>query len=385
MSAEKRVFTEIEEMDELVGEIRTAGKNPPPERLDGICGFDGFVDTFIELENPDSMAGFGPKVADAAGIATSFTARHKGDRFGGNGPLFASALNSFFDGGTGIAYFGALGDPEILPLFRDPLEGRTRRMVSLADPAHSDCLEFRDGKVMLSDLRSCAEIDWDRLRERIDSGDLDKELRECRFVGAVNWGKLVNVGSIWKGIADGLAAAGREPKEVPFFMDLAEFEQRPLADQKDLVELVGEITGRCETILSFNLKEAWQMAEVFEGGFKGAREPERVAELALFLKEKIHVDRIVIHPNDGAAGAGPDGAVYVPGPYCRKPLISTGAGDTFGAGVLAARLLGLGDPAMLLCGACASGYYVRTGNFPTLAQILELAEKWRDGSLGDRL
>ncbi|MGE9290749.1 MAG: PfkB family carbohydrate kinase, partial [Puniceicoccales bacterium] len=385
MGNECHVFRAVEELDNVVDEIRSAVSAGIPQGLSGICGFDGFIDTFIELENPDSMEAFGPKVAEASGIATSFTARHQGDRFGGNGPLFASALHSFFDSGVDITYMGAMGDPEILPVFREALESSMKRMVSLADPAHSDCLEFRDGKVMLSDLRSCAEIHWDRLLERISREDLDEELRRCRFVGAVNWGKLVNVGTIWKGIAEGITSQGRQPKEVPFFMDLAEFEQRPLADQKELVQLVSTISKECDTILSFNLKEAWQMAEVFGGSFKGEKAPEKIAELAGYLFEQIDVDRIVIHPNDGAACASSSGAVYVPGPFCQKPLISTGAGDTFGAGVMAARLMGLSDAAMVVCGACASGYYVRTGKFPTVGQILDLAQQWKKGSLPERL
>lgn len=385
MSATTQVFRSVSELEPLFQEIRAGVEARPEEELPGIVGFDGFIDTFIELESTDRMEHFGPKVADAAGIATSFTAHHKGDRFGGNGPLFASAMNDFFGGNAGVAYFGALGDPEPLPIFREALESRTRRLVTLADPAHSDCLEFKDGKVMLSDLRTCADIHWERLTERIDRDDLREELRNCRYIGAVNWGKLVNVGSIWKGITDGLEEVGRKAKEVPFFMDLAEFEQRPIEDQEQLVELVGEITRQCETILSFNLKEAWQMAEVFGGGFKGEKDPAKIAELAGYLKEHIDVDRIVIHPNDGAACAGPDGACYVPGPFCESPLISTGAGDTFGAGVLASRLLGFSDSATVLTGACASGYYVRTGNFPSAAQILELADLWAKGELPERL
>jgi len=385
MAKENRVYSSVEELDEVLGAVEEARRKGTQDGLSGICGFDGFIDTFIELENPDRMEEFGPKVADAAGIATSFTARHQGDRFGGNGPLFASALHAFFSSNVEITYIGAMGDGEIRPVFREALEGKMKRLVSLAEPAHSDCLEFRDGKVMLSDLRTCADIHWDRLLERMDRSELEAELEACDFVGAVNWGKLVNVGTIWEGLAKGLAAAGRDGGKVPFFMDLAEFEQRPLADQKALVELVGSITATCDTILSFNLKEAWQMAEVFGGSFKGEKNPSKIAELAGFLWEQIDVGRIVIHPNDGAACASEDGVVYVPGPFCEKPLLSTGAGDTFGAGVMAARLLGLSDEALVLCGACASGYYVRTGQFPSLDQILGLARQWREGSLPERL
>jgi hypothetical protein len=263
MKKQISVFTSVSELDDVLEEILAARSTGIPQKLSGICGFDGFIDTFIEMENPDSMERFGPKVAEAAGIATSFTVRHQGDRFGGNGPLFASALHSFFDAQVEVTYMGAMGDPEILPVFRKALEGKMSRLVSLANPAHSDCLEFRDGKVMLSDLRTCDEIHWDRLLERISREDLDAELSKCDFVGAVNWGKLANVGTIWEGIAEGLSSLVPNSKDVPFFMDLAEFEQRSLEDQKELIPLVSSITEKCDTILSFNLKEAWQMAELF--------------------------------------------------------------------------------------------------------------------------
>jgi len=196
MAENTRVFEGIESLAEVIAELREAAARASEETFRGIVGFDGFIDTFIELENPDRMDEFGPKVADASGIATSFTARHKGDRFGGNGPLFASALHAYFHRKAEVTYIGAMGDAEVEPVFREALEGRMKRMLTLADPAHSDCLEFSDGKVMLSDLRTCSDIHWDRLVERMGMEAIDEELRSCQFVGAVNWGKLVNVGTI---------------------------------------------------------------------------------------------------------------------------------------------------------------------------------------------
>ena len=136
--------------------------SPPSGRLSGLCGFDGFIDTFIRMEAPDTMAEFGPKVAAAAGIAASYTVRHEGDKFGGNGPLFASGLHGLWGGNIDVTYIGAMGRDEVLPIYREALEAKTKRLVTLAEPAHSDCLEFRDGKIMLSDLRSCAEITLER-------------------------------------------------------------------------------------------------------------------------------------------------------------------------------------------------------------------------------
>jgi hypothetical protein len=91
------------------------------------------------------------------------------------------------------------------------------------------------------------------------------------------------------------------------------------------------------------------------------------------------IENVKIHVNED------DNIFFAPALPLAEVFDPTGAGDTFGAGGTAARLLGLSDAAMIVCGACASGFYVRSGRFPTLDQILELAERWNDGSLPERL
>lgn len=359
--------------------------HPQPRHLSGICGFDGFIDTFIRLERPASMAEFGPKVAAAAGIAASYPVQHLGDKFGGNGPLYASGLNDIFGGAIDLSYIGAMGRDAILPIYREALESKTKRLFTLAEPAHSDCLEFTDGKVMLCDLRACAEITLERLLEVVGEDVLDEQLRAADFIAAVNWGKLVHVGGIWSYLAERSKELGRTAKEVHCFMDLAEFEGRSEADLEGLLGRLKGITAQFTTMLSFNLKEAWQMGAFLGEDFSGKKDPDSVAALATFLKSKTDVDRIIIHPNDGAACASNKGTVYVPGPYCREPLISTGAGDNFGAGCLAAALRGLDDAGIVLAGNLASGHFVRSGRSATFEAMLGMLDAWEAGSLGERL
>lgn len=385
MSSQTRIYKSIQELSsqlpDLTKRLITSAGQPPK----GIAGFDGFIDTFIRVEQPSTMAELGPKITAAAGIAASYPAQHNGDKFGGNGPLLASALHGIHDGAIDLTYIGAMGRDAILPIFADALAKKTSQLYTLAEPAHSDCLEFDDGKVMLSDMRSCSEITWERMLEVVGADTLDTLLQESDFIGAVNWGKLPHVGEIWNQIALRLGQLGVEKKKLPFFMDLAEFEQRPQTDLKRLLADLPVITEQCHTILSFNLKEAWQMGAYFGADYSGQKSPEAVAELASYLKERITADRIVIHPNDGAACASAAGTVYLAGPVVKTPLISTGAGDNFGAGCLSGSLLGLDDLGMLLCGVCCSGYFVRTGESPTFAQIGELIELWVNDGLPERL
>jgi hypothetical protein len=379
------IYRNVQSLAALIADFKAKAASVPAGRLSGLCGFDGFIDTFVRLQTPASMAEFGPKVAAAAGVAASYPARHLGEKFGGNGPLFAAALSDIHGGTIDITYIGAMGSGEVLPIFQAALGGKTKRLHTLAAPACTTCLEFTDGKVMLNDMAPCAEITRERLLECVGQAALDEELKSARFISAVNWGKLPHAGPIWSDLAASLAGLGVPAKEVFFFMDLAEFETRPMADREDLLARMEPITRQCRTLLSFNLKEAWQMAEVFGGVYQGRKDPESVAGLAGFLRAHIAVDRLIVHPNDGAACASADGSVYVPGPYCREPLISTGAGDNFGAGCLAAAMKGFDDAGVVLAGNCASGHFVRTGRSPSFEDMTKLLDSWAAGSLGERL
>jgi hypothetical protein len=381
----KKIYSSIHELGDTVSTLKTALSDSSIRSTSGLVGFDGFVDTFIRMRNPASMEEFGPKVAAAAGIAASYSVQHQGDKFGGNGPLFATALHDLFDGKAEVNYIGALGKEEVEPIFADALESKTKKLFTLAPPAHSDCLEFSDGKIMLGDFDACDEITLNRMLEVMGQEEIDAQLQSCDFISAVNWGKLPYVGDIWSYLASRSAELSRSPKEILFFMDLAEFEHRDSAEVQGLQDRLVAITQQCTTLLSFNLKEAWQMGDRVGGDFKGKKDPESVCDLAALLREHLDVDKIIIHPNSGAACATEESCMYVPGPHCREPLISTGAGDNFGAGCLTAALHGIDETGMLLLGNATSGYFVRSGRTPTLPQLLDLLDAWSESPLPERL
>lgn len=384
MNSDFTIYNNIKDLSDHIETIKNK-LTAPSQNYSGLCGFDGFIDTFIRMEDPSSMESFGPRVLAAAGIAASFRVKNKGDKFGGNGPLFAGALSDIFERRIELSYIGAIGKDKVSPLFERALKDKVDNIYTLAEPAHSDCMEFTDGKIMLNDLSSCAEVTWERLLEVMGSEKLDEYLKKTDYIGAVNWGKLENVGEIWKNIALRLSELKVPEKKVHFFMDLAEFEQRPEKDIKELIDTLSIITKQATTMLSFNLKEAWEMGEFLGGEFRGKKAPEEVAKLASFIRENIDVDKVIIHPNDGAICSGAEGTVYVPGPYCKEPLISTGAGDNFGAGCLAASLKGLDDTGIILTGVCASGHFVRSGNSPSFKEMSSLLEKWQNDQLPERL
>ena len=73
----------------------------------------------------------------------------------------------------------------------------------------------------------------------------------------------------------------------------------------------------------------------------------------------------------------------VPGPFCAKPVLTTGAGDHFNGGFTGGYLAGLPLDQCLWTGVCTSGTYVRIGRSPSFEEITGFMADWAGGKIGD--
>src|SRR5258708_18532475 len=123
-------------------------------QLSAFLGLDGFVDEIIHAvdkrENAQSfrrlptIASMAERVAAAAGKSTNIELVRQLTKLGGNGPIMANGLARL---GVKVSYVGALGFPELHPVFE---EFATRADVqSVAEPGHTDAIQFEDGQGML--------------------------------------------------------------------------------------------------------------------------------------------------------------------------------------------------------------------------------------------
>src|SRR4051812_43106303 len=92
-----------------------------------LVGFDGFVDTIVspvglrrgqgENFTPiTTITEFGQRILGAAGKSTNIEFYPLMDKLGGNGPIMANALLA---AGTRVTYVGALGQPQVHPVFAE--------------------------------------------------------------------------------------------------------------------------------------------------------------------------------------------------------------------------------------------------------------------------
>lgn len=357
------------------------------DALSGIVGFDGFVDSIIDVVDTRadmSDAGYTPirtigqfaaRVGSAAGRSTNIELVVKEDRFGGNGPLMAGGLARLGLPTTYIGAVGAVEDPSRLhPLYQE-LERRCRRVIPIAPPAHTDALEFEDGKVMLGRPRNIQGVTWASMNAAIGPGPLRAMFEEASLIGIVNWVMMRGAEGIWEGLcADVFEPAQRDGRARRVFIDLCDPAKRTDPDIRRALEVLGAMNRLVPVTLGLNLAEAERIAGVL--GFD-ALDHDGVHTLggaieraAVRIREKTGLDCVVVHPREGAGAADARGARgWFDGPFTARPRLSTGAGDHFNAGFALAQTLGLDLAECLACGCAVSGAYVRDAESPAIDRL----------------
>lgn len=337
-------------------------------------GFDGFVDSINyavderqdsnTFRRIDSMSDFGGRITDAAGKSCNIELVSNMLKLGGNGPILANALARF---GYEVTYIGALGFPDIHPVFAD-FAASCKRVVPLCDPASTDALEFKDGKVMLGKMSSLTEINWLNLLKQLPEDELATLLKDMELVACVNWTMLPYMNGIYKGLGEALVQCGRR---LRLFIDLADPRKRLTQDVVEALEILQSIQPVADVLLGLNELESEQIADAL--GLVTSRDLQYRAEE---IRKNLGLDTILIHPRD-CAYAAKDGETYhIHGPFTQNPVMTTGAGDVFNSGFCHGLLAGLSTEESLASGVCASGFYVRQSHSATQEELVDFMFDW---------
>ena len=79
--------------------------------------------------------------------------------------------NALAAAGLAVTYIGCLGYPALHPVFADL--AKRAKVISIAEPGHTDALEFEDGKLMLGKHQSLGDVNWDNLQSRVGQGSAE--------------------------------------------------------------------------------------------------------------------------------------------------------------------------------------------------------------------
>lgn len=336
-----------------------------------LIGLDGFVDSIIRIvdkrhthESFDALRtleSLSKRVAKAAGKSANLEMVVEREKLGGNGPIMANALASY---GASVRYIGNLGHPKIHHVFSD--FAKRCDVISVAEPSYTDALEFDDGKLMLTRPSALLELTWKNLKQKVGEDKLLKYFQEADFIALNNWTQIPFMSDIWVEVQKNVAPKLSGAKRTIFF-DLADPEKRTLEDVQRGMELISGFEEHFHAVLGLNESESHQIAKALGISLPG--KGAGLADLASKIRAKMKISVVVIHPREYAVAADPEGETLVDGPFCAKPLISTGAGDHFNAGFSLGRILGGSLEASLQIGVATSGFYVRTAKSPTLSDL----------------
>ncbi len=342
-----------------------------------LAGFDGFVDEIIhvvdkrisphEFKRIQEMSGFANRVASGASLSANIELVPTQMKLGGSGPVMANAMLAQ---GHEVSYIGALGKHYIHPVFREFADG-CRKVISIAEPGHTDALEFLDGKIMLNKTSSLEDVNMDRLLEKLPLDELSRMIEGADMVALTNLTMLSNM----NGILEAFSKVIKKMKKKPLiYVDLGDPKKRTDSDMRKILKLISDIPG--QVYMSMNLGESTIISLIL-----GIKEDE-ILSRAVQIKEQLALAAVVIHPVNGAAIAHDNQSVWISGPYTKQPALSTGAGNNFNAGFCNGWLAGFDPEQCLVLGVCTSGYYVRNGASPSRDNLIIFMKKWVDAGCG---
>ena len=348
-------------------------------QMTAFVGLDGFVDDILHVvdkrESADNylrlptIAQLAERLAAAAGRSTNIELVSQLNKLGGNGPIMANALASF---GLKVTYLGILGYPNLHPVFAE--FAKRAEVHSIAEPGYTDALEFEDGKIMLGKHQSLKQMNWENIKARFGQDKFSAKFTGADLVGFVNWTMLTQMSDIWAAVLEEVCPAMKGPRRK-LFIDLADPEKRTKADIRRALELVAAFQKYFDVVLGLNEKEGIEVGRNL-GLNTSDHSPEGLTKLCQAIHQRVRVDTVIVHPTAYALASGPDGTALVQGPFTPKPRITTGAGDHFNSGFCLGKLLGFPTDRCLLAGVTTSGFYVRTGQSPAIADLAKLLRNW---------
>ncbi|MBA3685186.1 MAG: carbohydrate kinase family protein [Planctomycetes bacterium] len=352
---------------------------PANHRPEVLVGFDGFIDAIIDVVATrasttsytamTTIGEYGQRVLQAAGKSANFELVVKQSKIGGNGPIMANALCSYDYAVTAI---GVLGAGAIDPVFA-PLAKRAKQVITLGPAGSTDALEFSDGKLMLGKVLPMEQVTYEHLLKTVGRDQLAAILKRSPGVATVNWTMTLGMTEIWNRLADEILP-GLRPDRPLWFVDLADPAKRTADDQRKGLAALTKLQKHVDVVLGMNEMELRQvLAALGKTWQAGDSEWEQARKGCEIVRDALGISWAMCHLVKSAAVAwtktGASGSAASDGFFDPKPKITTGAGDHFNAGFLAALLAGIEPAHAIQIGGATSGHYVRTAESPSRAQV----------------
>lgn len=352
----------------LIQKLRKTG---PFENETALIGFDGYIDYIQKVvrnttrksrryfENITQMS---EHILAAAGKSAQLELRTLAVKMGGNAPIMSHALGSL---GTKNYCAGMLGDTMIHPVFK--VMHPNCELISLGPSATSNALEFDDGKLILSEVSTFDDLDWEYISKSEARTKVLDGIRESKLIAMVDWSNLPKCTSLWVDLFKIISK--KNWKDKIFFFDLCDPSKNSRAEITSALEAVGQYSKIGETVLGLNENEA---LKVYRALFdKPTPESANLIDTSQAIFDALSIDALLVHPVDRSILIKKETRIEVKGRVVQHPKILTGGGDNLNAGFCFGRLNNFTDEECLLTAMATSGAYVANGFSPDTEQLTD--------------
>ncbi len=352
-------------------------------------GFDGYIDSLYSTVSKrtdstnwikmDSMSEFADRIQDASGSSCNIERVLKKKIAGGFAPNMARAISGI---GAKVILVGAMGFPEINPLFKEFQENV--ELFSIKEMGETAAFEFDDGKVMCTDFGNINQITWDTIMSVIPRDEFIGLIEKSDAIGQGHWSLVPNMNSIWEKMIEEIFPNVTNMRDKIFMVDPSDCKKRTHADINEKLKLLQKIDVFSHVMLSLNDKEAIDITNVIiskDSAFQKKRvsqvkSHEDYIDIGEKLNEVLDISYLVIHDPHFATISTKTSHDWVTEGYTSKPNFTTAAGDHFNGGVLTSLVCGLKPEESLVIGNALTAIFVRTGISVGLNKVRKFVESY---------
>jgi hypothetical protein len=366
-----------------------------------LVGFDGYVDKIQKVVRSkngttsvyyDTITQIANHVATLAGVSGQIEIRNLELKLGGNAPIMANSLGAL---GIKNTCIGTMGYPDLNNVFEEI--NPNCEVVSIAEPAQTNAMEFNDGKLIFSEVSTFEQLTWTYVSAVAGVDNLTRWIYESQLVSFVDWANLNHCTDIWQGILEDIivnlnpAPSEKERnafyfsnknltkgdsngmRHKNFFFDLCDPSKRSKEEILAALAVISKYKPYGRITLGMNENEARKVYKALDGDNPESTDLQIITK---YIFDKITVHQVLVHPTDRSIICNKNGVFEVKGRLVPEPRILTGGGDNLNAGFCLGLLMDLPVQQVMLLGMANSGAYITNGTSPEIDDLIHYLEVW---------